>query len=779
MSAPKSETDDDLFFDLDLGDETPVPAPAVPEGADNVEMPLSPEQMKEIYDSSLANPRIKQGANIGSCYFVLALAALHDNPIFPELVRRCVFKIPGGWRVKFWGSDLEIDVTEQDIQTQKREIIDDDSDDGEEKIVVGQIESPHKVDRIFEVAYDRFLRIKKGPEHAVEQTFQRMGSGGFPQHVLRDFLGDKWEKNERYKTIAPREGEGTVAYGREEEATLKSSAEKDRIFSLVKEGFEKPDEMILVSASALKGPYNHDGSLHQRVVAGKDEFKKKKRPKTFMDQNGRFVARHAYGIKVLRADESAFQRGDMQNAASLRIINPWDTSKEYTVTFQEFLEYFANLSPIHLLHESSTEIHEQLSQAQSRSFTSMGNPFFVQIGSTDLRIWRDEKGWWMKDSLKKKTVSIPTDITVGRLATDPNFKIEDPAVSRNHLQIQVNRENITFKNLGTNGTRVETSTQKRVDFVQRRIELTGEAVGKLLATGKKQINKPLKAPNEESEQYISAEAPLLVGSKSIGYSSTPDSTPENVIAHYFQIDWRDGRWYVINKTDTPDLKGLELEIPKEDYGKEIIFGRRGTSESPYHDICSSEGNTISKKHFSITFGPSECKIKRLSKLYDVDVWSSQKQKEDPERGFYRPAPEPSPAPMPTPEPEAETGDFADFLNAHQEFLKRRIFSKNEEVDSFISDISKAIGSYFLTSRCTEETAKELARVLFERIRTKGLLGYKSPGSAINTRSYILTTLMYQLSKEEAQRGYGVHPEEVLLRCVLRNLDTNLPALSKM
>ncbi|MGE3279105.1 MAG: hypothetical protein AB7J40_04965 [Candidatus Altimarinota bacterium] len=484
---------------------------------------LTQKEVQDIYPHPSPHPRIRQAAGLGQCYFALGLTVMHESPKFNQLIKECIKKTATGWQIKFWGADFAVQVEESDLGRGLRQV---EKQTGIFK-VIGQIESDNPVDQIIELAYAAYERQRnKGTNARIKDILLELDDGGYSHHFLQVVLGEYYDYSPQYKSISPEVGGQevghTMQYG-ESNSTLKSCTYKDtnRVFELLKQKHQHPSTILITCAPPAEGPYREYGeAIHERARKKRDEFGARK---TYMDPQRRFVARHAYGLRVKAIDEK-------KKSAQVIIINPWDSSKEWDISFEEFLEYFRLIAPVHILEQPKKgnlirRIKLKKGSEETQSFEYGNRDVFVRTGGFALKISRDNGLWFVSNPSTsiKKTIQaneLGKKFQVGRIASQEKvFQTNSPECSRHHYDITFTHDKFE----------VTIRSQKGDLHIQESFDINEENEAESMSYYPDEAHRVLREGNKEVLKMI------LKDHKS--FPAYPYTSATALLRHYMNIDF--------------------------------------------------------------------------------------------------------------------------------------------------------------------------------------------------------------------------------------------------
>lgn len=483
-----------IFYDFSSQD-TPIPGEGTPDPEEKGEArELNAKEWKEIYPYRIEKgrtPKIKQGRGLGECYFALGLSAIQECEIYHKFLDQCIRKTDDGWEVSFWGADFPVVVKKEKINQGPRQI---NSNKGPK--VIDELDSPNDVDRIIERAYATYEKIRSPTENNEADTMQYIDAGGFSHHFLQILLGEYYDYDEKYKTITAEDDPYDVGHTMMFAKTNKTLIECDprtieMVFNFLEEKSSNSKDIVITCGTPAKGKYNRSGELHERVKKGRDEFGSSM---TYADKKGRFVSRHAFGVRscVLNPKrlEEALKTKNYSGLGTLEIVNPWDTRKTEIIDFSEFLEIFRLVSPVKI-HKTPIEVVKQkdikLDTGQELEITDTGKDHVLAAGGT-IFIVSKENGMWKwtnTDTQKSKIIhthELGQSFSIGReLHFDSIFRGTSLSLSRHHFDVVFGSESFTVKSVSRSGKTVikESKEHRPEDWHQESSLYINDAISKI------------------------------------------------------------------------------------------------------------------------------------------------------------------------------------------------------------------------------------------------------------------------------------------------------------
>jgi hypothetical protein len=298
---------------------------------------LTQAEHDEIYPNTV-DPIIKQGQGLNECYLACGLAEAQRCPIFQDVIKKTIRKIPGAWEVRFLGARpphntepilvTEDEVKEDTVQIKHRG----------QPYTAEKISSPNIGDRILETAYGRYLK-EVYPRLRDQPTFRVINRGGVAHHFLQVLLGPYVDADPQYSSLLPEVPKG------EPRVTMRFADSKKR---LIKGLPANALETLRYFALAARASREHIITV---ATPGKAKILRARKQNKEWD----FPPFHEYGVRVIYACPAPKKKPEMKDWALLRIIDPLDTSQFIQLDFEEFLRVFRFVNIIHLLGTDQIE----------------------------------------------------------------------------------------------------------------------------------------------------------------------------------------------------------------------------------------------------------------------------------------------------------------------------------------------------------------------------------------------------------------------------------------
>jgi len=317
--------------------------------------------MNELWPRGLKSSEMKQSNNVGDCYLLSALhlakTQLDDahivigNMIEMAHTEHSAFvrkhaQLLKGWDIHFPDEDEPITVYYD--ETDGQIVI-------EEKAVGGQVipEEVHKIpvdgdlgDVVLERAY---ARLRKRREYSIAEFSMTLPlDGGFSHNALLDILGRenfstvviesyRYGDHERGKTGLHRLGSSHAPKTFDNGNPRK----KEGAITILEEAAENSQEILLTASTPANG-------LYPNAPTKPNHHK-------YIDEEMKFPRKHAYAITSIRPD-----------IPELTLINPHDTSKPETVSYDFFFAHFDSIKGVRRKEKplSNSEPSEELGLPQ-------------------------------------------------------------------------------------------------------------------------------------------------------------------------------------------------------------------------------------------------------------------------------------------------------------------------------------------------------------------------------------------------------------------------------
>ncbi len=245
----------------------------------------------------------------GNCYYLAALHSIKKHPLAPYIFASAIAPVEGGWNVEFSGYD-PVFVPADQLNGKKEWDVD------EGKFVFKETVKGQLGDKILVLAHAKWRRREKEKfDLSVQGRTIQESEGGFSKDVLALLLKNYISEKHYFG----------YSYGPLSAGLLRGKS----LAFLEKFGMNLEDYIVTAATPHdMKTPY---------FVEGRGEFKKEKLI-YFMDEDKRFVQKHAYSIVSVDADKKL-----------VTVVNPHDTKmKKHVLSYDEFLRYFSIIDAVKL-----------------------------------------------------------------------------------------------------------------------------------------------------------------------------------------------------------------------------------------------------------------------------------------------------------------------------------------------------------------------------------------------------------------------------------------------
>lgn len=257
--------------------------------------------------------------NVGNCYLISALNSVRASPHFEWIIRTSLKKVDGGWEVRIPLGDKSgrwIKIAPDDLKPQKNPNFGKINKHGEKDN--REYLDPVDASEGFKVLEAAFIKYQTGG------TLNRAAiEGGFGHQALLELMGTSFKKVKIDGSVGRHQPEVAGATRYQYGAAPKFSASRDP--AVRRDLFEFLDDFHPRKQMAtVNTPPSPKGHFEDFTIPGVDY---------------KFAKGHAYSIV-----ETIKPKVSLDGIGRVRVVNPWDTGKVITLTYEQFAEVFSQVS---------------------------------------------------------------------------------------------------------------------------------------------------------------------------------------------------------------------------------------------------------------------------------------------------------------------------------------------------------------------------------------------------------------------------------------------------